>query len=422
MPVEITGTLAYQHYNSFTEDVHTLSVTVPADAEALLIGAACNNYNWNQLSSIAVNGSALTLTGAASTPADQASRSCRYWLLLDPPPGTYNVVMVYTTSSGNAGLIFAAPLKNVDSGAPIADSDVVSVGAATSPSSIGVSTPTGGMAFSIAYADGAQPATGAGQTTIGVDEQNHSASYRSDAAAMAVTFTGTPQLAHLVIVIAPGSSDPTAPVLSSPVGTATGATTATVGATTDEGNGTLYAVVTTSPTQPSDVQIKAGQDHTGAALAAGRKPTLTVSSAGAKTMAATGLAASTTYYAHLVHADSAGNNSNRVSSASFTTAGLAGFDFDTGVDQAFGDLAGALVALSRVAGAAIAVAAFEVDETSVPGEVHIGPFVTSTVLTTNSNGNLPRWENEAFVDATEYFLVFVRQSDGAACADRMAAT
>jgi hypothetical protein len=107
-------------------------------------------------------------------------------------------------------------------------------------------------------------------------------------------------------------------VLSSPVGTQTGSTTATVGATTDEGNGTMYAVVTTSATQPSVAQIKAGQNNAGTAAA--WSGNVAVSSTGAKTLSATGLPASTTCYAHLVHADAAGNDSNRVSSSSFTTA------------------------------------------------------------------------------------------------------
>ena len=121
-----------------------------------------------------------------------------------------------------------------------------------------------------------------------------------------------------------GAADSTAPVLTSPTGTATGATTATVGATTDEGNGTLYAVVTTSATQPSVAQIKAGQTHTGAAAPWGGS--VVVTSTGAKTLNATGLTASTGYYAHLVHADAANNNSNRVSSALFTTSSLPHFD------------------------------------------------------------------------------------------------
>jgi hypothetical protein len=113
------------------------------------------------------------------------------------------------------------------------------------------------------------------------------------------------------------SADTTAPVLSSPTGTATGPTTATIGATTDEGNGTLYGVVTTSATQPSVAQIKAGQDHTGAAAAWGGSQS--ISSTGANTLNATGLTASTGYYGHLVHTDAAANDSNRVSSSQFTT-------------------------------------------------------------------------------------------------------
>lgn len=111
--------------------------------------------------------------------------------------------------------------------------------------------------------------------------------------------------------------DDTAPVLSSPTGVETGSTTATVGATTDEGNGTLYAVITTSNTQPSVAQIKAGQDHTGAAAV--WADDVAVASTGAKTLDATGLSATTTYYAHLVQTDAASNNSNRVSSTSFLT-------------------------------------------------------------------------------------------------------
>jgi hypothetical protein len=111
--------------------------------------------------------------------------------------------------------------------------------------------------------------------------------------------------------------DTTAPVLSSPVGTTTGATTATVGATTDEGNGTLYVVVTTSATAPSAAQIKAGQDHTGSAAVF--DDSQAVSSTGAKTFSATGLTASTAYRAHLIHTDAAANDSNIVTSAEFTT-------------------------------------------------------------------------------------------------------
>lgn len=113
------------------------------------------------------------------------------------------------------------------------------------------------------------------------------------------------------------SGDTTAPTLSSPVGTATSASTATVGATTDEGNGTMYAIACTSATPPSVAQIQAGNDSAGAAAAwSGNQA---ISSTGAKTFGATGLTASTTYYGYIQHKDAAGNDSTVASSASFTT-------------------------------------------------------------------------------------------------------
>jgi hypothetical protein len=120
-----------------------------------------------------------------------------------------------------------------------------------------------------------------------------------------------------------GGGDVTAPTLSSPVGTQTGSTTATIGATTNEGNGTMYGVVSTSSTAPTATQVKAGQMHTGAAAAfAG---STSVASTGAKTISATGLTASTAYFAHLMHEDASGNKSSVSTSAQFTTAaGLSG--------------------------------------------------------------------------------------------------
>lgn len=109
------------------------------------------------------------------------------------------------------------------------------------------------------------------------------------------------------------AGDATAPILSSPTGTATGSTTATIGATTDEGNGTLYGYVSTSATPPSGTDLKAG---TGAVWSG----SASVSSTGAKTLSATGLTASTAYYAHLLHTDAATNDSNIVTSAQFTTS------------------------------------------------------------------------------------------------------
>lgn len=112
-------------------------------------------------------------------------------------------------------------------------------------------------------------------------------------------------------------ADIVAPVLSSPTGTKTGATTATLGVTTDEGNGTLYGVLTLNSTPPSKAQIKAGQNAVGAAAAYSFNQS--VSGTGAQTKSATGLTGSTTYFAYYMHEDAATNQSNVASASSFTT-------------------------------------------------------------------------------------------------------
>lgn len=113
------------------------------------------------------------------------------------------------------------------------------------------------------------------------------------------------------------SADTTAPTLTSASVTAVGTTTGTGNVTTNEANGTLYSIVSTSATAPSAAQIQAGQDNTGAAAVwSGNQA---VSSTGAKTFSITGLTASTAYYAHYQHKDAANNNSTVVTSAQFTT-------------------------------------------------------------------------------------------------------
>lgn len=105
--------------------------------------------------------------------------------------------------------------------------------------------------------------------------------------------------------------------LTSPTGTQTGSTTATGNVTTDQGSGTLYWVVSTSATPPSVAQIQLGQDSTGAAAAASNNQP--VSATGVQNISATGLTASTTYYAYYQQHDAAGD-STVVASASFTTS------------------------------------------------------------------------------------------------------
>jgi hypothetical protein len=106
-------------------------------------------------------------------------------------------------------------------------------------------------------------------------------------------------------IMVPGGPDTTAPVLSSPTATATGPTTASGTVSTDEGNGTLYFLMSTNATELAATVKAAGSQA--------------VAGTGVQNVTFTGLTASTNYYAHYVHTDAATNDSDRVSSAQITT-------------------------------------------------------------------------------------------------------
>lgn len=125
--------------------------------------------------------------------------------------------------------------------------------------------------------------------------------------------------------------DTTAPTLSLPTDVKTGSTTADIGATTNEANGTLFVVASTSATPPTGAQIIAGQMHTGSAAAA--NASATVSSTGANTVGVTGLTGSTAYFGHSVHRDATGNVSNVVSGDGFTTDAGASADSFNSLDK-----------------------------------------------------------------------------------------
>lgn len=113
---------------------------------------------------------------------------------------------------------------------------------------------------------------------------------------------------NLSIILSDPVGDTDPPLLTSPTGAATGATTASGSVSTNEATGTLYRVTTTNATE------------TGATVKAGASQAVTAS--GTQTMGATGLTASTTYRHHYLHRDAAGNDSTVASSATFTTEAL----------------------------------------------------------------------------------------------------
>ncbi len=207
MAIAIVGTPAYQHYDSFVENAHTLSVTVPSGAEVLLIGVQINNDVWSQLTSLTFNGASVG-TNVGTTPNSVANRSCRWYAVVSPSAGTFNIVATYSTSSNNKGGMLAVCLTGVDTGSLIADAQASSTGSGSSPLSTSVTSPSGAVAFAACYADTQQPTPSAGQTALGTTEQNHCFSYKLNATAMGVTFSGAPQIAQSVIVVraAPSSA------------------------------------------------------------------------------------------------------------------------------------------------------------------------------------------------------------------------
>jgi hypothetical protein len=107
------------------------------------------------------------------------------------------------------------------------------------------------------------------------------------------------------ITLSVAAVDSQAPNLSSPVGTQTGSTTATATVSTDEGNGTLYYMVSTNTTETPTV-VKAGFSQA-------------VTAVGTQNVSFSGLTAGTTYYTHFLHKDAAGNESSVANGPGFTT-------------------------------------------------------------------------------------------------------
>lgn len=119
--------------------------------------------------------------------------------------------------------------------------------------------------------------------------------------------------ASVAVFFKDGVPDTTPPTLTSAA--ATGGTLICAGSvSTNEANGTLYAVFTGSATAPTGTQVEAGQDNTGAAAL--RAASQSVSTTSTQTIASGSITAGTRYM-HAMHKDAAGNRSTVVSSASF---------------------------------------------------------------------------------------------------------
>lgn len=127
---------------------------------------------------------------------------------------------------------------------------------------------------------------------------------------------GVDPILTLFLTINVGDVLDTAATLTAPTGTQTGATTATGTVSTNQASGTMYAVVTTSATPPSNTQVKAGQDNAGAAAAFAGSAAATL---GTNTVSATGLTGGTTYYFYFMQENAVPLKSTVSASSSFAT-------------------------------------------------------------------------------------------------------
>lgn len=134
-----------------------------------------------------------------------------------------------------------------------------------------------------------------------------SGSYLSITGTRTMVAQGGVTASALTHPVARTSTDTDAPVLSLPTATPTGPTTATGTVSTTEANGTLFRITSTNATETGPTLIASGAQTT-------------VTATGVQNITATGLTASTANLRHhFVHRDAAGNVSNVVSSAAFST-------------------------------------------------------------------------------------------------------
>lgn len=107
--------------------------------------------------------------------------------------------------------------------------------------------------------------------------------------------------------------------LADPETSNVGESSADVSVLVDVNAGTLYMVVTESPTSPTKSQVKSGNNHNGNAAVDAQDQS--IGSAGRKSFQVTGLSQSTAYYAYFMLEDSEGVQSDVVSTGRFVMEG-----------------------------------------------------------------------------------------------------
>lgn len=305
----------------------TLSLTLGSGANRVaFVLAGCANTTTSTLTTATLGGGSLTVPAAMTINGRRV-----YPFLLNLSLTGSQTFQANWSEGSNHFIVYAVLQGSVGAlsfGTPVQSSSTWT----TNPLSIDISDSAAGdlIVALIQENIGLALTPGSGDSMLGTFTGGASQfrhGLRTDGASGTVNISGTfsggtPNiLAAAVAIKEAGGGDTTAPVLSSPTGTG-GLGVCSGSVTTDEGNGTLYAVATASATQPTVAQIKAGQDHTGATAL--RAVSQAVSATGSQAIASGAITGGAgTRYWHFVHTDAAANDSNRVSSAGFSVTAAA---------------------------------------------------------------------------------------------------
>lgn len=293
---------------------------------------------WNEIDEIGNNG------------ANSSECSCAaYWRLVDgTEASTYEIV---STGAGAFGYTTCIEINGADSSSPIhLDLFDESTGGGTSTLTAGEVTTTAADCYVLAgfnfkaYSAKTATISGTGWVEL-LDQQTGAGSSDVNIYVAEKTMSGTGGTVDAVMTPSSGNvegtwfqiaiqptSDAVAPNLSLPTSASIDHRSVTLGATTDEANGTAHCIITASGDQsaPTNQEIIDG----GAAEELFQLADATISSTGAFTFAAnTSLEPGTSYGYAIVHEDTAGNedSGSRVEGTFTTSAAFAGSSIYSGL-------------------------------------------------------------------------------------------
>lgn len=242
------GSPFQSNLNSFTSNNHTLSLTVPAGLSnsILVITKSCQtSLPWTTFVNVSVNGSTTGVVDAGSSTTTGIQRSIRAWYVLNPTPGTYNVVGSWSTSSSNGGLMSAVLYDGIDQTAPLqVATEYVSGGSIATPIRRTFAVAAAGNVLAHArILNASAVAPGGSATGLGTEQAEEAVwELPSGSTEASMAWTGTsPQQGSLVALLLNPVADGLPPTGTVTIGTITpGTTSAQIAYTYSAGDATGF--------------------------------------------------------------------------------------------------------------------------------------------------------------------------------------